>query len=53
MSPKVHDVIEFYHDIEVPLKEGEIIIEIASGQNHNIALTSIGRLIFWGSTSQN
>lgn len=48
-----HEVVERYFEVEIPLDPSEKITQVASGQNHNLALTSSGKLYFWGNVTQN
>lgn len=52
-SPNAHDMFEYYHEVETVLDKDETIIDVTTGQNHNVLLTSKGKLYFWGSTAMN
>lgn len=48
-----HEVVERYFEVEVPLDPHERVAQVAAGFNHNLLLTSTGRVFFWGNVTQN
>ena len=47
------EIVERYREVEVPLEEGEKVAQVVSGLNHNLLLTTRGRVFFWGNVTQN
>lgn len=47
------EILDKYTEVEVPLEKGELVKQVSSGMNHNLLLTSFGRVFFWGNLTQN
>lgn len=53
ISNTVDELLERYEEIEMPLETSEKIVSVSCGMNHNVALTTYNRVIFWGNVTQN
>lgn len=53
ISNTVHELLERYYEVEVPLERDEMVRQVVSGKAHNLLLTSQDRLFFFGSVLQN
>lgn len=53
ISNKIHELLEKYYEVEVPLLKEEFIQQVDSGTNHNVLMTTKGRVFFWGSVIAN
>ncbi len=53
ISNSIHEILERYFEVEVPLERDETVQQVVSGKAHNLLLTSKDRVFFFGSVTQN